>query len=87
MGKSGGSAKADAKTALVFQLVSKEIGEGDDKKMFTLKYDPETERFDFSKDGTLLVSSCTLRDCVLSAEENKVPLSEEEKKISFKIVK
>jgi len=87
MGKSTGALKADAKTNLVFGTITKEIGEGDDKKTFTLKYNQETERFSLSKDGNLLVSSSNLRDCVDSAERHNLTLSDEEKKVSFKVVK
>jgi len=85
MGKLG-KEKGEAKTKIVFQTVVKEIGEGEAKQALTLKYDPVTERFDLHKDDYLVSSSCFLGDCVKSAESYGVKYSNEEKKVTFKVI-
>lgn len=83
MGKLGAVKKGEAKIYVNFNPVVKEIGEGDNKTVFSLKYDKETERFDFRKNQQLLVSSCNIKPCLLSAENNGVTLTDEEKKVSL----
>jgi len=87
MGKHANKSAGDEKTKIVFATVTKEVGEGDAKQTFTLKYDEGTERFSLKKDNSLLVSSCNLNDCVLTAETHKISFSAEEKKIGYKPIK
>jgi hypothetical protein len=87
MGKHANKAVGDEKTKIVFATVTKEVGEGDAKQIFTLKYDEVTERFSLKKDDYLIVSSCNLNDCVLTALSYKISFSPEEKKISYKPIK
>lgn len=87
MGKHANKSAGDEKTRIIFATVTKEVGEGDTKQTFTLKYDEETERFSLKKGNSLLVSSCNLNDCVLAAAEHKISLSPDEKKISHKPIK
>jgi hypothetical protein len=76
----------DTKTTVVFTPVTKEIGEGEAKQKLILKYDQGTERFDLHKDETLVVSSCSLKDCILAALSCGVSYSDEERKVTFKVV-
>jgi len=87
MGKTGSKAVGEVQTKIVFATISKEIGEGDDKKSFLLSYENGTERFSLKKNGSLLISSSSLRDCVLAGEEHGLKLTDEEKKVTLKPVK
>jgi len=81
MSKFGATKKGEDQVFVQFNPVIKETGEGDNKSVFSLKYDKETERFDFRKNNQLLVSSCTIKSCLMSAEENGIQLTAEEKKV------
>jgi hypothetical protein len=84
MGKMGSKAVGDVKTKIVFATVTKEVGEGDAKQTFTLKYEDVTERFSLKKDSQLLVSSCCLSDCIHAAAEHKVAFTSDETKVTYK---
>jgi len=86
MAKTFGKEKADVRTTVVFSPVTKEFGEEDQKKVLTLKFDQVTGRFDLFEDGKLVVSSMVLGDCVKRAEERGIVYSEQEKKITLKVV-
>ena len=82
MGKQG-KEKGEAKTKIVFQTVTKEAG----NIGYTLKYDEWTGRFGLSgNDSGLLVSSASLKDCVMAAEGHGVKYSPEELKVTFKVI-
>ena len=81
MGKQG-KEKGEAKTKIVFQTVTKESG----NTGYTLKYDEWTGRFGLSGNDGLLVSSASLKDCVLAAEGHGVKYSPEELKVTLKVI-
>lgn len=83
MGKTSSNKTPDIRTSISFSNVTKEVGEGDEKVTFSIKYDSVTERFDLRKNDRLLASSSNLNDCVISAGKNGLHLSDEDKKVSF----
>lgn len=87
MGKQG-KEKGEEKTRIVFQAVVKEVEKLTGKIGYTLSYDDGTGRFSLSRNDSLglLVSSVSLKDCVLAAEEHGVKYSPEELKVTFKAI-
>lgn len=86
MGKQG-KEKGEAKTKIVFQAVVKEIEKLTGKLEYVLKYDEDTGRFNLSRDDSgMLVSSISLKDCVMAAEEHGVKYSPEELKVTLKVI-
>ena len=73
----------DDRIKILFPKITKEIGEGEEKKKYTLDYNDWTERFDFRQDGKIIVSSCSLKDCVSSAKEKGLSFEEEELVVKF----
>lgn len=86
MAKTFGKEKTDPKTRIVFSPVSKEIGEGENKSVLKLTFNQWTGRFDLRLDDDLIISSVALSDCVKRAEERGATYTEQEKKVTFKVV-
>ena len=87
MGKQG-KEKGEARTRIVFKTVVKEVEKLTGKIGYTLGYDEGTGRFNLSRNDSrgMLVSSASLKDCVLAAEEHGVKFSPEEQKVTFKAI-